>query len=130
MKSFFAIKFAVVIMLTVCIGACGYSVGRGGEGDGISVTLLPADGTTDQPVDVDVTAEFGDTVEQPASWADVYSLKKEGADDNLCTDFTYSTESKIATCHHDDLDPGASYETRVSGVLQVNGEIVMFHTSQ
>ncbi|MFH1829661.1 MAG: hypothetical protein ABH871_02640 [Pseudomonadota bacterium] len=130
MRSSFIIKCALVIMLALCTGACGYSVGRDGEGEGITVTLSPADGTTEQPVDVDVTAEFGDTIEQPISWYDVFSLKKGGAGDNLCTDITYSTESKIATCHHDDLDVDTSYETRLSGVLQTNGKIVIFSTAQ
>jgi hypothetical protein len=130
MKPTFIAKFLTLCVIAAFACSCGYSVGRGGEGEGISVTISPPDGASDQPVDIDVTAEFSHMIEQPSSWADVYSLKMGGTGDNLCTDFTYSTQSRIATCHHDDLDPDESYEVRVSGVLQVNGEIVNFGTVQ
>lgn len=129
MKSQLVMKCAGLILLSICLCACSYSAGRDG-GAGISVSISPLDGSTDQPVDVDVTAEFNDTIEEPENWEDVFLLKKESSGENLCYDITYSTESQVAICHHDDLDFDTSYTVTVSGVLQVNGKITLFRTEQ
>lgn len=118
----------VLIASLVLVCSCGYSVG--GTQVGVTVLLSPADATTQQPVDVEITADFSGVIEIPADWSTVFTLKKGGSGDNLCTVYNYDGGRHIAYCLHDDLDPNASYQTLVSGILAVNGSMAMWHTAE
>lgn len=112
----------------VFICSCSYSVG--GETGGVTVLLFPADATTQQPLDTEISAEFSDEIEVPTDWASVFTLKKGGSGDNLCTDYNYDSGRHIAYCLHDDLDANTSYQTLVNGILAVNGAVAMWHTEE
>ena len=112
----------------VVICSCSYSTGGGGVG--VSVLLFPADATTQQLLDTEVSAEFSGEFEVPQDWATVFTLKKGGAGDNLCTDYNYDGGRHIAYCLHDDLDPNTSYQTLVNDILAVNGAVAMWHTEE
>jgi hypothetical protein len=123
--SFRSLVLAASLVL-VC--SCSYSTG-GGE-VGVSVLLFPADATTQQPLDTEVSAEFSGEFEMPQDWSTVFTLKKGGSGDNLCTDYNYDDGRHIAYCLHADLDPNASYQTLVNGILAVNGAVAMWHTEE
>lgn len=117
---------AIVSMLALC--ACGYSAGHGGTGGGINVLLTPADGTTEQPLDIEISAEFSDAVENQEDWPSVFTVKREGAGENLCTTYNYDEDRHIATCLHDDFELDTSYTTLVTGILAVNGNQAIWRT--
>lgn len=121
-------KIICVASFFIFACACGYSVG--GNPGGTDVILSPADGTTEQAVDVGVTADFSDTVEVPEDWSTVFTLKLNGSGDNLCTSYNYDGDQHIATCLHDDLDANTSYDTLVTGMLTVNGKNAMWRTAE
>jgi hypothetical protein len=116
----------IVSLILVC--SCGYSAGPGGINR--DVLLTPADATTQQPLDTEVSAEFGSEIDVPADWSTAFTLKKDGSGDNLCTNYNYDDGRHIATCMHDALDPNSSYQTLVDDILAVNGAVAMWHTAE
>jgi hypothetical protein len=122
-------SFVVLLFPMLMLGACGYSAGDGGAGGGINVLLTPADGVTQQAIDTEISAEFEDEIEEQQDWASVFTVKKEGAGDNLCTSYNYDADRHIATCLHDDLELDTSYTTLVTGLLAVNGSQAIWRTT-
>lgn len=120
------IAISLLSMLALC--ACGYSAGGGGTGGGIDVLLTPADGVTQQALDTEISAEFEDEIEEQQTWASVFTVKMDGAGDNLCTGYNYDADRHIATCLHDELEPDTSYTTLVTGILAVNGSEAVWTT--
>lgn len=118
----------ILMVSLILLCSCSYSVG--GHSDGINTILFPADATTQQPVDVEITADFSGQIEPPEDWSTVFTLKEGGAGDNLCTDYNYDGGQHIATCLHDDLDNNTSYTTLVTGILATNGASAMWHTEE
>ena len=108
------VLFAFAVMLL--------AFGCGGAGtSSVTVTLSPADGSTDVAVNVAVTATFSGTITDPADWTVVFTLKKDNAGDSLCTDVTYDYANLVATCTHGDLEKGSSYTISISGLKDVMG---------
>jgi hypothetical protein len=122
------LRSLILIASLLLIGACSYSVG--GTDVTISVLLSPADATTQQPIDVEITAEFSGEIEVPTDWSTVFTVKKGGSGDNLCTDYNYDGGRHIAYCLHDDLENNTSYQSLVNGILAVNGAVAMWHTEE
>jgi len=122
--------FRSLILLTLLIFSYSCSYSAGGTDVTINVLLSPADATTQQPIDVEISAEFSDGIEAPTDWSTVFTLKKGGSGDNLCTDYNYDGGRHIAYCLHDDLENNTSYQTLVSGILAVNGAVAMWHTEE
>lgn len=118
----------VLIIAFFLVCSCGYSTGPGGIDR--DVLLFPADGTTQQPIDAEVSAEFGSEIDVPPDWSTAFTLKKDGSGDNLCTGYNYDNGRHIAYCLHDDLDNNASYQTLVDNILAVNGAVAMWHTEE
>ena len=115
---------SVLSLILVC--SCGYSAGPGAINR--DVLLFPADGTTQQPLDTEVTADFGSEIEQPPDWATAFMLLKDGAGDNLCTSYNYDGSRHIAYCLHDALDANSSYRVLVNGILAINGATALWQT--
>ena len=93
----------VMILFFASIHSCGGTVLR-------SVTLIPEDGASDQPLNVSVNATFSNTVTDfMGSWGNYFMLKKDDAGDNLCTSFNVSGGVTAVQCVHDILDPNSSY---------------------
>ena len=118
----------VLIVSLVLVCSCGYSVGAGGINR--DVLLFPADATTQQPFDTEVSAEFGSEIQEPSDWSTVFTLKKDGSGDNLCTDYNYDGGRHIAYCLHDDLDTNSSYRVLMNGILGVNGATALWQTAE
>jgi hypothetical protein len=118
----------VLIASLVLVCSCGYSAGPGGINR--DVLLFPADSTTQQPLDTEVSADFGSEIEQPPDWSTAFTLTKDGAGDNLCTVYNYDASRHIAYCLHDALDANSSYRVLVNGILAINGAVATWQTTE
>lgn len=74
-----------------------------------TVTVAPEAGSTDQPLDVLVMATFSRSVSDMGPWENLFTLRKDNAGDNLCTDYNVSSDVTNVQCVHDDLEPSSSY---------------------
>ncbi len=87
----------------------------------VTVTLSPANGSAGLPLDTAVTAVFSGAITEPSDWSSVFTLKKEGAGDNLCTAITYDDGALTATCEHAVFERLAAYTTEVIGLKDAAG---------
>lgn len=87
---------------------------------GLSVT----DGSGSVEIDSALTVEFSGDITIPADWNDVFTLKKDGIGDTLCTSVDYNAETHIATCVHSNLELQESYVLKASGLMDSLGKII------
>lgn len=111
----------VVVFVAITFGACG------DDSNPITVIFTPVNGATVQTLDVAITATFSSAVTTEPSLT-TFTLKKDDADDSLCTTVTYDSSTKAATCAHDLLLPESSYTSAITGISGVNNASATFST--
>jgi len=121
MKRKIAMFFALAAAAAAC--SCGSS-----SNSLISTVLAPADGATNQAIDVAVTATFSGDIGNGT--ADIImGLFKDGVQPSLCTTFDYNDNSHVATCNHDPLESDASYTVTVAPFRNIRAAVSNFTTA-
>ena len=115
------ICLVVSMCLAMVFAGCGSTSPDPDPVSGVTVTLAPINGATEQAVDATVTAIFSAAITAPADWTTAFTLIAAGATETLCTAVAYDADTLTATCTHADLTALIEHTSTVSGLTDSAG---------
>ena len=115
------ICLVVSMCLAMMFAGCGSTSPDPDPVSGVTVTLAPINGATDQAVDATVTAIFSAAITAPADWTTAFTLIAAGATETLCTAVAYDADTLTATCTHANLTVSTEHTITVSGLTDSAG---------
>lgn len=119
---------SAVLLFFIGLQSCGSGENNVNDNSDVTVSFSLTDASTGVALNAVESATFSKEIAEPTNWLDVFTLKKDGTGDTLCTAIDYDDSTMVATCDHAELDGEGNYTAAISGLSGVTDATATFTT--